>query len=226
MQEQISVRSGASPTAVGVGVGGGLMILAGVIHVIRYSFGSLFPMLFIGVDRLTPTYFLFMARSLLTVFEYLVIGMVVLLAAKRHFTDVIAVMMGFVILGAVVDILWVSRTYPLLFALSLHWLSMFNLVTYGVMLMLSLSARHVRPLKILVIVFFAVGVMFNVWSGVSVFLAVGRQVISQIWLDYVESWLSTAGWLVLIIGVRPSALGKGHDTGLQEGVPRALPTQG
>ena len=194
---------GPAPTAIGTTVGGGLLILAGLFDatwVVMIN-GSGFGQLLFGSGASSLGFTLL--RWELT-FGALVLGIVALLAARRHFVVVAVVALAMNLIDIAVFILQdIQLGLPV--QVLQQWWTLLHTLAFCLLLILALSARATRVLKIVTMAVFVallVRFMFSIHLGVNG----DATTLAAVWASTAEALLGIAGWLVLIASVNTRAV--------------------
>ena len=197
---------GAKPTltTIGVWVGGGLLTLAGLLRLIvkvRYRNGDFFQVL---LGSLGPS-FVSVVLTLLaweSILGILILGIVVLVAGRRHFFAVAMVSLVVVVIETGVTIMeFPFLGYPPGKSLQLIWGPSVLLLFGCLFLALALSTRTTRVLQIIVLALLVVLVADCVQPMAAAIIGYAPMV-TQMWALDVSTLLAVAGWLVLVASVR------------------------
>jgi len=181
-------------------VGGGLVALGGLLSVIDalvLNAGYLSQVL-LGTTGPSSVPVLGILLRWVVIFGPLVVGVVALVAARRHLVVVAAVALAVQVIGiGYADWGSLNRGFPVPFA----WSTLVYALAFCLLLALALSRRATKVLKIITMAAFAVLLVYLiVFSHCDV--TGDARTLAVIWIGFAAYLIDKVGWLVLVAGVK------------------------
>jgi len=189
-----------APSGSAATLGGGLVALGGLLSVIDALLlnAGYLSQVVLGTAEPSSVPVLNIPLRWVVIFGPLVVGVVALVAARRHLVTVAAVALAVQVI-AFGYAAWESlnRGHPI----PVPWHTLLYILAFCLLLALALSRRATTVLKLITLAAFAVLLVYLiVFTHYDV--TGDARILAVMWIGFAACFIDKAGWLVLVAGVK------------------------